>query len=161
MNYLLGSVRHAVDSKGRIAIPLRFRSMFTDGDVSRATIIDGLGDRCLFAYPAHRFEPLLRYLSAHQFDNKNIREIVRRISAFGSTVELDAQGRVPLSDTQRRLIGLQNEVLLLGAGDRLEIWRPDEFERRETPQDFASIMEGIMGEAQSAVSDDERHGSSK
>ncbi len=140
---LFGKFRHVIDAKGRIAIPLRLRDrLIVDG--SRWLVILGGFEGCLFCYPMHQFRLIMEQLGRQSFDHAHTRELLRWLSAYGSEVEIDAQGRVQLTEEQRQIAGLEHEALLLGVGARLEVWSPERFENRPNKTDGAALAEGVL-----------------
>ncbi len=144
MRYLFGTYQHTIDPKGRLAIPQRLRDRLIDGDRRTLTILEGF-EGCLFCYASREFEKILDQLHEQSFDNQEIRELLRWLSAHGSEVDMDAQGRIALTEEQRRVAGLSREGLLIGAGVRLEIWSPERFAARPNKSNGASLAEGVLG----------------
>jgi MraZ protein len=143
MRFLFGKYAHTLDSKGRVAIPLRFRETLINDDSRRVTLLQGF-EGCIFCYGADELEKILARLSTQAFDRKEIRELLRWLSSAGSVVDIDAQGRIQLNEEQRAVAGLQKEVLLIGAGSRIEIWSPERFESRPNKSDGAALAEGVL-----------------
>ncbi len=112
-----GEYTHTLDAKGRLAIPAKYRSRFEQGLV----ITPGL-ETCLYVYPMEAWEA-----KARQIEEKNLSAIQRRQVErvfFGNAteLELDAQGRVTIPAKYRERARLENDVLIIGARDRLELW---------------------------------------
>ena len=55
-------------------------------------------------------------------------------------VEEDNQGRFLLSPTLRALAGITKEVVIIGAGDRVEIWSEERWKEYNESGDFDSFM---------------------
>lgn len=143
MRFLFGRYQHAVDGKGRISIPQKFRDVFVMGASRRITVLEGF-EGCLFAYPTPHFERILEHLMSQEFDRAKIRELLRRLSARGSEVDMDAQGRIQLSDEQRRAASLDRDALVIGVGRRIEIWSPEVFDTRPNQSDVSELAEGVL-----------------
>ncbi|PIU98219.1 division/cell wall cluster transcriptional repressor MraZ, partial [Candidatus Wolfebacteria bacterium CG03_land_8_20_14_0_80_40_12] len=86
---LLGEFQHNLDSKGRIAMPAKFRQKLTGG----AIITRGL-DHCLFVFASKEWEILAQKLIALPLAQANSRAFVRLMLAGATDVELDKQGRI-------------------------------------------------------------------
>jgi MraZ protein len=120
----LGEFQHSVDTKGRLAIPARFRSKIERG----AVLTRGL-ESCLFVYPLGTWEQKARELDAAILDPRQRRMVERRFFGQAFECELDAQGRIVVPARFRQYAGLNGEAIVVGARDRFEIWNPAEWER--------------------------------
>ena len=88
-SFLTGEFRHALDDRGRVAVPVRFRARLSQG----ATLARWL-DGCLAIFPADAWEELAGKLRALPLTNAGAREFGRFMSSGAVEVELDRQGRV-------------------------------------------------------------------
>ena len=57
------------------------------------------------------------------------RKLLRVLSANAQDVQVDAQGRILLPKHLLTYASLEKEALVLGAGNRAEIWNPAEYEK--------------------------------
>ncbi len=143
MAYLFGKFKHTIDAKGRLSIPHRLRDQLIIDD-SRQLVVLGGFEGCLFCYHAAHFKHILDTLGQQSFDRADTRELLRCLSEYGSQVDMDAQGRIPLTEEQRDIAGLSTTCLLLGVGSRIEIWSPERFEDRPNRADGAALAEGVL-----------------
>lgn len=119
-SFLTGEFRHALDDRGRVAVPVRFRSRLSQG----ATLARWL-DGCLAIFPADTWEELAEKLQALPTTNATARQFGRFMSSGAVEVELDKQGRVLVPSYLREYAGIESgEVVVVGALNRLEIWSP-------------------------------------
>ncbi|WP_376797431.1 division/cell wall cluster transcriptional repressor MraZ [Thermogemmatispora sp.] len=112
----LGEYEHTIDSKGRMAVPARFRAQMGRG----AVISKGMGT-CLSVYPMQRWEEKSAELVAGK-NSDELRDFERRIYPSASEVELDAQGRIVIPAKLRAYAQLGSEVTVAGVRDHFEIW---------------------------------------
>jgi MraZ protein len=114
-----GEFEHAIDDKGRLTIPAKFRDELETGVV----ITRGL-DGCLWAYPRLEWEILAEKIAAMPSTNAAARSFTRFMfsSAFDSIP--DRQGRVLIPQKLREYAGIANEVSVIGVMNRVEIWNP-------------------------------------
>ena len=112
----LGEYEHTIDSKGRMAVPARFRSQMDRG----AVISKGMG-ACLSVYSVARWEERTSEL-VNGMSGDELRDFERRIFPSASEVELDAQGRIVIPSRLRAYASLQSEVTVAGVRDHFEIW---------------------------------------
>ena len=84
-----GEYRHAVDDKGRLAVPARFRGQLADGAVVARWI-----DSCLAIFPMTAWNELSAKVGSLPMTDPNARLLQRQLFAGAFETELDAQGRV-------------------------------------------------------------------
>src|SRR3989344_6042420 len=113
----IGEFQHSIDSKGRIALPAKFRAKVTGG----AIITRGI-DKCLFVFTAKDWEVLAQKLIALPLSQANSRAFVRLMLSGAAEVELDTQGRILIPDYLRKYAGLGKEAKVTGVYNRMEIW---------------------------------------
>ncbi len=112
-----GEFRHALDEKGRLFIPTRFRQSLG----VRFILTKGL-DGCLFVYSLGDWEEIESKLREMSFANPDARHFSRFFLGGAEEVEADRQGRVLLSQPLRQHARLSKGAVILGVGDRVEIW---------------------------------------
>lgn len=106
-----------MDSKGRVAIPAKFRDKLTAG----AIITRGI-DNCLFVFTSGDWEVLVQKLTSLPLAQANSRAFVRLMLAGAMDVELDNQGRILIPDYLREYADLKKEVVITGLYNRVEVW---------------------------------------
>lgn len=115
-----GEFRHALDDRGRVAIPVRFRARLAAG----ATLARWL-DGCLSVFPAEAWDELAEKLRQLPVTNRNAREFARFMSSGAVDVELDRQGRLLIPGYLREYAAIgTGEVVVVGALNRIELWAP-------------------------------------
>lgn len=137
-----GEYRHAVDGKGRLAVPSRFRARLDGGIVVARWV-----DTCLAIFPMAAWEVLAERIGGLPLTDANARLLQRRLFAGAFETELDRQGRVLVPQALRSFAGLEDEAMVLGSRDHAEIWAPDRWaaysESLEDPDAFARAIEGL------------------
>lgn len=131
---------HTIDAKGRLSIPSKFRDVLGDEFV----ITKGM-DGCLFAYTNEAWEEFERKLSTlPTLTNKNARQFVRFFMAGAASVDIDKQGRILMPNHLKTHAALEKDVVLVGAGTRIEIWSLERWESMNPDdKDMDDIAEGI------------------
>lgn len=129
----IGEFQHNIDSKGRIAVPAKFRPKVLGG----AIITRGL-DHCLFVLTAKDWEILAQKLIALPLAQANSRAFVRHMLSGASDVELDTQGRILIPDYLRKYAGLSKEAKVIGVYNRMEIWDTAAWEGYKSKTENAS-----------------------
>ncbi len=130
---LLGEYKHNLDSKGRIAVPAKFRSKLSGG----AIITRGL-DHCLFIFGNTEWEALAQKLVALPLAQANSRAFVRLMLAGAMDVELDKQGRILIPDYLREYAGLKKQAVVAGLYNRIEIWDNESWKEYKAKTESAS-----------------------
>ncbi len=113
----LGEYEHSVDTKGRIAVPARYRAKLEQG-----LVITRSFDRCLFVYPQEEWESLSLKLNALSFVQEEVRKARRMLFGNAFELELDRQGRILLPGSLRDFAKIGNDAIVAGMGSYIEIW---------------------------------------
>ena len=121
----LGQYRHAIDNKGRLTIPARFRDELADG----AYLTQGF-DRNLRLVTEDAFKAVFEKLSIMKTTDPVARDLRRLIFATASQVDLDSVGRVLIPQFLRDVAGLDGEAVIVGVGEAVEIWSPEEWDQK-------------------------------
>lgn len=112
----------SVDSKGRIAVPSRYRERLAEmADGALVLTLSPL-DRSLWLYPLPEWELIeakLADLSDFDVQSRRTKQMMR---GYASDCQLDGQGRILLAQELRDYAALGKEVILLGQGNKFELW---------------------------------------
>lgn len=136
-----GEYRHAIDVKGRMAVPHRFRAELAEG----AYVTRWLDD-CLAILPRQAWDELAEKLASLRLTDANARAFVRYLFANAFEVELDRQGRALVPAQLREQVGLKDEAVVVGMRERIELWAPDRWasvNAAMTPDALAQHFEGL------------------
>jgi len=115
----LGRYEHAIDEKGRITIPVRYRELLANG----AFVTQGF-DRNLMVLTAPSFEQISRTVNEMSLTNPDARQLKRLIFSSAERCEIDRAGRMLLPQFLRESAQLDGAAMIIGAGDYFEIWSP-------------------------------------
>lgn len=113
----LGTYQPKLDEKGRLILPAKFRDALEGGLVVTRT-----QERALAVYPRATFEAKMASLLTAPSTVKQVRDYQRMLMAGASDEVPDRQGRVTIPPHLRNYAGLERDVVVIGAGDRAEIW---------------------------------------
>ena len=112
-----------LDAKGRLAIPIRYRESIQELCGGRLVLTYSAFDSgALYLYPEQEWERVRDAVTGLSTFNPGHRSLQRRLVGSASAVEPDGNGRIQLPQTLRQVAGLEKKVVLLGMGDRFEIW---------------------------------------
>ena len=129
----IGEFKHNLDSKARIAMPVKFRNKLTGG----AIITRGL-DRCLFVFGNKDWEILAQKIIALPLSQANSRAFSRLMLAGAMDVDIDKQGRILIPDYLREYAGLKKEAVFTGLYNRIEIWDSENWKQYKTKTESQS-----------------------
>jgi MraZ protein len=140
----LGEFEHSIDDKGRLAVPARFRSALEDGLV----MTRGL-ERCLVIYDSDGWRAVaerVRNLNPWQED---ARRMQRHFFSGAQPAQPDKLGRVVIPQFLRTYAQLEDEVVVVGLADRIEVWGRAEWERQraDAERDSAELAEHLAASA--------------
>ena len=110
-----------LDAKGRLAIPTKYRGELQEC-CDCQLIVTADRDRCLLLYPLPEWEVVERKLAKLPTLNKKARALQRFMIGHASECQMDAQGRILLSDNLRTFANLDKRVALIGQLNKFEIW---------------------------------------
>ncbi len=111
----------ALDAKGRMAMPARYRERLMETCGGRLVVtVDR--DRCLLVYPLPEWEIIESQLVNLPSLNKQARLLQRLLIGHATEVELDSQGRILLPTMLREYADLDKKIVLIGQGKKFEIW---------------------------------------
>ena len=113
-----GEVECTLDDKGRLLIPIKYRDELGDA----ITLARGTFGQ-INVYPRPLYDEMLK--SAQESEENGEFPDATRFLASGIDCELDRQGRIVVSSLLRRSAKLNNDVVIVGNIDHLEIWNPD------------------------------------
>jgi MraZ protein len=139
----LGRYEHTIDTKGRVAIPAKFR-----GELGEKMYVTRGLDKCLALYPAPAFEALAARLSALSITDENARNMRRIFFSDAADLEFDKQGRINLPINLREYAGIGSddaEVMVVGMNDYVEIWARERWQQvqnkvEEDPNSIAAHL---------------------
>jgi MraZ protein len=138
-----GSFKYAIDQKGRINIPAKFRR--TPGTAEAYTITRGLNS-CLYIFPIDEWEKVETKLRSLAQTDPNALYYLRATLANAADVQVDRQGRITIPPNLIKLADLGKEVLINGALDRMEIWAPEKFDKyiEESTESYEEVARKIL-----------------
>lgn len=112
----------ALDAKGRLALPTRYRDRIQDECGGQLILTVDLYESCLQLYRLPDWERIEAQLDALPSLNALHVTVRRKLLNNASEVELDSAGRVLVPPALRRVAGLDKEVVLAGQGKKFELW---------------------------------------
>ena len=117
-----GAVTINIDAKGRMAMPVRFRDMFSTVSAGKLVITIDTEEACLMIYPLPEWDLIQAKLEQLPSFNPAARRIQRLLIGHATDVELDGNGRILLPAVLREYAQLDKKAILLGQGKKIELW---------------------------------------
>lgn len=116
-----GATKLTLDVKGRIVMPTRHRERLRESSEGRLVVtVDR--DQCLLIYPLPEWEQIERKLMALPTLHPQSRRLQRLMVGHATELELDGHGRLLLTAELREFAGLSRFAMLIGQGNRFELW---------------------------------------
>lgn len=118
-----------LDAKGRMAVPARYRDRLQAESEGRVVVtVDR--DGCLLIYPLGEWEAIERELVKLPTLNKQARRLQRLLIGHATECEFDGQGRILVPGPLREFAGIDRHVVLIGQGNKFELWDEDTWNER-------------------------------
>jgi MraZ protein len=118
-----GTFDHTLDAKNRLTMPARYRSALAEG-VVLAMPVDQ--QPCVGVWRPQQYEDFSRRaLAGVPPLSGKLAELERFFYGSSQDAELDSAGRIMLPGFLAEHAGLRKDVVVVGAGDRLELWDRD------------------------------------
>lgn len=116
-----GATKVTLDDKGRMVMPTRYREQIAELAQGHLVVtVDR--DQCLLIYPQPEWEKTEQKLMALPTLNPLARVLQRLMVGYATELELDGHGRVLLPPELRDFAKLERHAMLIGQGNRFELW---------------------------------------
>ncbi len=137
----LGTHTPRLDEKGRLILPAKFRDELAGG-----LVITKGQERCLYVFPMAEFQQIASQLQATPMTHKAARAYSRVFFASAHDEVPDRQGRVTIPAHLREYAGLDRDLVVIGASNRVEIWDTASWDAylEQNEDEFADIQEGVL-----------------
>jgi MraZ protein len=138
---LNGEFRFKIDAKGRMSLPSKFRkAMAADLVVTRNP-----QDECLYVFEQSEFNAwVVRVLerALGEFDDTDAKHLAvrRKMKSRARDVEVDAGGRIMLAADQRKAVGIDKDVVIVGNMGYFEVWDADSYDEMDAEIDLGSLI---------------------
>lgn len=146
MTGLLGEYEVRLDAKGRFLLPAGFKKQLPDAGTP--FVLNRGFEKCLSLYTQCSWDPLFKKLSQLNDFDPEVRKFKRYFLNGATPVELDTAGRILLPRNLMEYAGLDKDIVLVSAIDKIEIWdktKYQEFFESFTPESFSDLAKDVMG----------------
>jgi MraZ protein len=134
----VGTFEHSLDGKGRVVLPSTFRN-----DLAGKGIVSQY-ENCLGVWTVEGFAEVASRLTDKVREGLTTHNAVRAFAANAVQVEPDTQGRILLPQRLRDFAGLERDVVIIGAIDRIEIWNAERWQAVSAEAD-QSLLTAVTG----------------
>ena len=112
----------SIDSKGRLAVPSRFRERLVE--IAGGCLVQTLNplDRCLWLYPLNEWEVIEGKLASLSDFDRQSRRTKQMMRGYATDSQLDGQGRILIPQELRAYASLDKQAVILGQGNKFEVW---------------------------------------
>lgn len=111
-----------LDSKGRLAVPTRYRDLLIRESQGQMVCTIDLHQPCLLLYTLPEWEIIEKKLARLSSMNPLERRVQRLLLGHASECQMDSAGRLLLANTLRQHAKLTKEVMLVGQFNKFELW---------------------------------------
>ena len=135
-----GEFEYKIDEKGRVPIPSRFR-----GELKEGLVLAPGTERCVNIYPLSEWRKLATTLTSGPITPNKLRRLNRAIFATAFRLNIDRQGRIALPVPLRQHAAIEDEVVIAGVNNYLELWNKEqwEVERSISQEQAGQIIESL------------------
>jgi MraZ protein len=116
-----------MDAKGRLTLPSKVKSKLPEVSGNQLVLSLGL-EPCLVLYPMVEYRKIYSQIASKNEFDEEYRKLQRNFFRRITEVELDGAGRLLIPKTMSNYAKLEKEIILLGTGNRLELWNPGVYE---------------------------------
>lgn len=118
-----GETAITLDDKGRAAIPAAYRDLVAQSSGNRLVITyNPFENGCLWIFPQDEWERVRDRVNGLSNVKATHRNLQMKLVGAAAHVEPDGNGRILLPARQREVTGLEKRAVLLGMGNKFELW---------------------------------------
>jgi transcriptional regulator MraZ len=117
-----GLSKVTLDTKGRMAIPSRYRDRIISRSEGQLILTVDRRDTCLLLYPLPDWEEIERKLTRLPIMHRQSRRLQRLMQGHATEADMDGHGRILVPGVLREFAGLDKQGMLVGQGNRFELW---------------------------------------
>jgi len=134
-----GEYEHALDRKGRLIVPSKFREALKEHYIERFFITRGL-DKCLFMFAEDEWKTQEQKFKSMSFTKSEARRFNRMYFSGACEMVPDKQGRILIPSYLKEYANIKRDVYIIGVSNRIEIWS------RENWKDYYSTSKDSFEE---------------
>lgn len=140
-----GEYEHAIDRKGRLILPAKFREAIKEHYIEKFFITRGL-DQCLFMFAEDEWRSQEQKFKAMAFTKREARRFNRLYFSGACEIVPDKQGRILFPRNLKDFAGIQKDVVFIGVSNRIEIWSKERWKEfyEASRESFEEVAEKLV-----------------
>jgi MraZ protein len=111
-----------MDAKGRLAMPARQREPLLSECGGKVVVTIDTQSTCLAIYPLPEWQRIERDIQNLPALKPAVKRFQRLMLGYATDLELDGSGRMLLPPPLREYARLDKKLVLVGQGNKLELW---------------------------------------
>ncbi len=117
-----------LDAKGRLVLPAKIKAQLPESNGTELMLRRGF-EPCLVLYPLLEYKKIYNKIAGLNEFNEEFRMLQRNFFRGNALVDLDTMGRFLIPKPMIRYSQLEKQVIVVGMGNRVEIWNPDLYDK--------------------------------
>lgn len=142
----IGNFTYSIDAKGRVSIPAKLRK-YVNPDANDTFVITRGTVQCIDLYPLDvwREEVAGKLNKLNSFDPQEA-IFIRMFLQEASEDKLDGQSRLIIPKSLIEYSGIEKEVFILGAMQKIELWNPNVYQEyiKNANKSYEEIAQEVM-----------------
>lgn len=140
---LIGLHMVALDTKGRLAVPSRYRAALEEHCEGKLVVTLQHHGQSLMLYPENEFNEIARSVSKFSDFDPVEANMKYLILGHAQQVEMDTSGRVLVPPLLRELVGIDKRVAMVGQSNKLELWSDEAWQAKQKTLYTTGYSEGV------------------
>jgi MraZ protein len=137
--FFVGEFTHALDAKGRVTIPSKWR--ISGGDNTYLALPNPSG--YITVYPPKMIERLEEKISEANLSDTEAQSLLMELFSKADSFGCDKQGRINLSDKLLAHAGIKGKAVLVGKFSTFAIWAEDRREKEGVGKSERDIFDAM------------------
>lgn len=133
-----GEYRYQLDNKNRLRVPAKLR-----GELGETFHLMKGSNGCLYVFDKSYMDSLTEKIKNVPISDKQANLSLSLLFSATAEVENDEQGRFLLPPNLKKYAQIDKNVVIIGAGSRLEIWAEEVWDHITADNTFDSALEQL------------------
>lgn len=133
----VGEYEHTLDAKNRVFMPARFREQLGENFF----VTRKMNKNCLAVYTCEKMDQISSQINA--FPDSEVSEIKEFLFSKSVQATPDSNGRIVLPQQILDYAKIKRDVVIIGAGDHIQIWNADLWRENEKERDIDKIRRNL------------------
>jgi MraZ protein len=128
--FLSGEYDSVLDDKNRILVPADFRKEFNEAREEKTLICRVGRNKVALLYALNYYQEMIAQRRPTLLAGEDEDRFNQAYYGMTFKLPLDAQGRIVIPEKIKTRANMGKNLTLVGAGDHVEVWNRDDWERR-------------------------------